>query len=184
MRKLILLACLCAVLAPPAWAARGADPEPEAGYLSIERGRGTVVLDVRGSVLGRFTNGTITVTDKTPNDLYAATITGRRLLVQRRISPTKMFVRGLGVRFRMLGGSYRIVIRGQGISLSAVGRGSVSIDGEPRFIADDLGVYSVESDVDCSIEPLACTPVPDEPVRLKLGKGGPETPPGQKENAG
>ena len=172
MRKLILLACVCAVAATPAWAARGADPE--AGSLSIERGKGTVTLDVRGNVLGRLTNGTITVTDKTPSDAYVATITGKRIIVQRRQSPTKTFVRGLGLRFRMLGGSYRIVIRGQGISLSAVGRGNVSIDGEPKYFGDDLGLYSVDSDVDCGIEPQNCTPIPDEPVRVKL-----EAPAGQ-----
>jgi hypothetical protein len=166
MRKLVLLVCLSAVLATPALAARGADPN--AGSLSIERGRGAVTLDVRGNVLGRLTNGTITVTDKTPNDAYVATVTGRRVIAQRRMSPTKVFVRGVGLRFRMLGGSYRIVIRGQGISLSAVGRGAVSIDGEPRFVGDDLGLYSVEDDVDCSLEPQSCTAVPDEPVRLKL----------------
>ena len=176
MRKLILLACVFAVLVTPAWGALGADPE--AGYLTIERGRGTVTLDVRGNVLGRLTNGSITVTDKTPNDAYAATVTGRRMVVQRRLTPTKLYVRGQGLRFRMLGGSYRIVIRGQGISLSAVARGTVSIDGEPRFLADDLGVYSVESDVDCGFEPQSCTPIPDEPVRLKLG--GTEPQPGQK----
>ena len=176
MRKLILLVCLSALVATPAWAARGADPE--AGSLTIERGKGTVTLDVRGNVLGRLTNGSITVTDKTPNDAYVATVTGRKVLVQRRMSPTKVFVRGLGLRFRMLGGSYRIVIRGQGISLSAVGRGAVSIDGEPRFIGDDLGLYSVENDVDCSLEPQNCIVIPDEPVRLKLE--APETPSGQK----
>lgn len=180
MRRLILLACVCAVAATPAWGARGADPE--IGTISIERGKGTVVLEVRGSVLGRLTNGTITVTDRTPNDAYIATVTGRRVLVQRRVSPTKVFVRGLGLRYRMVGGSYRIVIRGQGISLSAVGRGNVSIDGEPKVVGEDLGVYSVESDVDCGMEPFDCTPVPDEPVRLKLG--GPEMQPGQKGEGG
>jgi hypothetical protein len=180
MRKLILLVCLSAIMATPAWAVRGADPE--AGSLSIERGKGTVTLDVRGNVLGRLTNGSITVTDKTPNDAYFATVTGRKVLMQRRLSPTKTVVRGLGLRFRMLGGSYRIVIRGQGISLSAVGRGVVSIDGEPRYIGDDLGLYSVETDVDCSLEPQNCTAIPDEPVRLKLD--APVAPPGQKANAG
>ena len=178
MRRLTLLACMCAVLATPAWGARDADPE--AGYLSIERGRGTVTLEVRGNVLGRLTNGSITVTDRTPNDAYVATVTGRRVVVQRKLTPTKLYVRGQGLRFRMLGGSYRIVIRGQGISLSAVARGAVSIDGEPRFVADDLGVYSVESDVDCGMEPQSCTPIPDEPVRVKLGGPEPQPQPGQK----
>jgi hypothetical protein len=175
MRRLILLACVCAVAATPAWGARGADPA--AGTLSIERGRALVVLEVRGNALGRLVNGSITVTDKTPNDAYFPTVTGKRMTVQRRLTPTKIFVRGQGLRFRMLGGSYRIVIQGQGISLSVVGRGWASIDGEPRFVGDDVGVYA-EDDVDCATEPLSCTPIPDEPVRVRLG--GPETPSGQK----
>ena len=182
MRRLITLACVCALAAISAWAVpaaagRSADPEP--GTLSIERGRGIVVLEVRGNVLGRLTNGTVTVTDKTPNDAYVATVTGRRVVAQRRLSPTKVFVRGQGLRFRMLGGSYRIVIHGNGITLSAVGRGSVSIDGEPKFIGDDLGMYSIESDVDCGLEPESCIAISDEPVRLKLAKAPEPAPPEQ-----
>jgi hypothetical protein len=173
VRRLILLACAVVLSAALVGAARGAD---EAGSLSVERGRGIVTLEVRGNVLGRLTNGTITVTDRTPNDPYIANITGKRLVVQRRLSATKVYVRGQGLRFRMLGGSYRIVIRGNGVSLTAIGRGSVSIDGEPRFVGDDLGVYSIEADVDCSMEPLNCTPVPDEPIRLKLAKVPAEEP--------
>jgi hypothetical protein len=166
MRKLILLGCLAAVSTALVGAARGA--EPDAGTLSIERARGVVMLEVRGNVLGRLANGSITVVDRTPNDPYLANVTGRRVLVQRRVTPARLFVRGQGLRFRMLGGSYRIVIRGAGISLSAVGRGAVSIDGEPRFSGDDLGLYSLEAGIDCGIEPLSCSAVPDESIRLKL----------------
>jgi hypothetical protein len=181
MRKLILLGCT-ALLATAGLAtvlvgaARGA--EPEAGTLTIERGRATVTLDVRGNMLGRLANGAITVTDKTPNDAYLPNITGKRIAVQRRVTPNRVFVRGQGLRFRMLGGSYRIVIRAAGISLSAVGRGAVTIDGEPRFLGDDVGLYSLEA-VDCALEPESCTPIPDEPIRLKLGQSGEEGP-GQK----
>ena len=176
MRKLVLFACLGAVATVLAGAARGA--EPEAGTLSLERGKGVLMLDVRGSVLGRLGNGSITVTDRTPNDPYLATVTGRRVLIQRRLTPTKVFVRGHGLRFRMLGGSYRIVIRGSGISLSAVGRGTVLLDGEPKFLGDDLGLYSLEG-VDCGIEPQSCVAVPDELTRLKFGNS-PEGESGQK----
>jgi hypothetical protein len=168
MRKLILLCCSAVASLALIGAASGA--EPEAGTLAVERGRALVVLDVRGNVLGRLTNGSITVTDRTPNDPYLANVTGRRVVVQKRLTPTKVFYRGQGLRFRMLGGSYRIVIRGGGISLSAIGRGSVSIDGEPRFLGDDMGLYSLEPGVDCGIEPESCTPVPDEPIKLKLDK--------------
>jgi hypothetical protein len=67
----------------------------------------------------------------------------------------------------MLGGGYRIVARGSGITVSAVGRGSVMLDGEPRFTADDLGVYSLDG-TDCSVDPLTCTPLPLEPERYLL----------------
>jgi hypothetical protein len=158
-----------------AGAASGAE---EVGELSIEGGKGSVVLEIRGSVLGRLGNGTIIVVDRTPTDPYAANVTGRRIIVQRRPTLTRLFIRGQGLRFRMVGGGYRILIRGSGISLSAVGRGSVSLDGEPRYPDDDVGVYSLEG-VDCSLEPQSCEAIPDEPVRVRIGKPpvGPPDPP-------
>lgn len=165
MRSLISLTGLFAVLTVLVGVAAAA--EPEAGTLSVERGRGIVMLEVRGVVLGRLANGSITVTDRSPNDAYVAKVTGRRIVVQRRLAPNKFFVRGQGLRFSMLGGSYRVVIRGGGIALSVVGRGAVSLDGEPRFPGDDAGVYSLEG-VDCSLEPASCTPMPEEPLRLRL----------------
>lgn len=165
MRTLISFACLSAllaVLAVPAGAV-----EPDVGSLSVEGARGTIVLDVRGSVLGRLAQGTITVIDRSPNDPYVANVTGRRV-TQRRVGISRMVIRGQGLRFRMLGGSYRIVIRGTGISVSAVGRGLVQIDGEPRFAGDPLGVYSFDG-IDCGSEPESCDAVPDEAVRHRLG---------------
>ncbi len=166
MRTPILFACFLAVSALLATAAVAADPT--VGMLSVERGRGVVTLELKGSVLGRLGNGSITVTDRTPNDPYLANITGKRIQIQRRLGPTKVFIRGQGLRFRMLGGGYRIVIRGTGITLSAVGRGTGALAGEARFFGDDTGVYSLDG-VDCSVEPLSCLPLPDEEVQVKLG---------------
>jgi hypothetical protein len=166
MRKLITLLLLGAVSVVLAGAARGADPE--VGTLSIERGKGHFMLEVRGAVvLGRLTNGSITVTDRSPSDPYVATVTGRRVTAQRRLGPAKVFVRGQGLRFRMLGGNYRIVINGAGLALSVVGRGVVQLDGEPRVAGEDVGVYSLDG-VDCSVEPENCVQIPNDPVRLKL----------------
>jgi hypothetical protein len=173
MRSLALIACVVAGLSALVGAAGAA--EPEVGYLSVERGRGTVVLEVRGSVLGRLVNGTITVLDRTPTDAYVGSVTGKRIVVQRRLGPYKFMVRGQGLRFRMVGGSYRIAIRGGGIALSVVGRGNVTLDGEPRFLLDDMGVYSLEEGIDCSVEPASCTPITDEPIKLKL-EPVPDTP--------
>ena len=163
MRKLVVLLCAVTALAATtiAWAA-----EPTAGTLSIERGKGVVMIDLKGSVVGRITTGSLRITDHTPNDRYAAVVFGRKL-TQERLGPRTVLYRGQGLRFRMLGGGYRMVARGSGITVSAVGRGVVVLDGEPRFAEDDVGVYSLDG-TDCSVEPLSCSPLPVEPERFAL----------------
>src|ERR671910_1240142 len=172
MRKLIVLVCSLTVLA----AAAAAYAQPTAGTLSVERGRGVVMIDLKGSVLGRITAGTLRVTDHTPNDRYSAVVNGRKVS-EERLGPRTVLYRGQGLRFRLLGGGYRMVARGSGITVSAVGRGSVMLDAEPKFFGDDTGVYSLDG-VDCSVEPLTCTPLPEEPERFALEP--PATPPQPK----
>ena len=163
MRKLVVLLCTITALAVAAvaWSA-----EPAGGTLSVERGKGVVMIDLRGSVVGRITTGSLRVTDHTPNDRYAAVVVGRKL-TQERVGPRTVVYRGVGLRFRMLGGGYRMVARGSGITVSAVGRGSVMLDGDPKVVGEDTGVYSLDG-TDCSVEPLTCTPFPVEPERFVL----------------
>jgi hypothetical protein len=164
MRKLVALLCAfcaCLVAGGGAWAG-----EPTAGTLSVDRGKGVVMIDFRGSVLGKMTSGTLRVTDQTPNDRYTALVVGKKL-TQERIGPRTTLYRGTGLRFRLLGGGYRMVARGSGITLSAVGRGVVMLDGDPRYIGDDVGVYSRDG-VDCTLEPLSCTGLPTEAERFAL----------------
>jgi len=165
MRALAFSICSVAVAAVLVAVAGAA--EPTTGVLSVEGGKGVVMLELRGSVLGLLGSGSIVVVDRTPRDRYVAIVAGRKL-IQERLGPTRMLYRGQGLRFRMLGGGYRIVIRGIGIAVSAVGRGVVSLEGERRFPDDDAGVYSVDG-VDCGVEPETCTPLPDEPLRFRLG---------------
>jgi hypothetical protein len=172
MRKLVVLLCvLCAfvVAGGAAWAG-----VPNAGTLSVDRGRGVVMIDFRGSALGKLGSGSLRVTDLTPNDRFTALVVGRKL-TQERLGPKTVIYRGQGLRFRMLGGGYRMVARGSGITLSAVGRGVFMLDGEPRFPDDDVGVYSSIPGVDCSVDALSCTALPTDPVRLAL-EPPPETP--------
>jgi hypothetical protein len=163
MRKLVVLLCAFTALAAAtvAWAA-----EPTGGTLSVERGRGIVMIDLKGSVVGRISNGTLRVTDHTPLDRYTAVVTGRKL-TEIRLGPRTLLYRGQGLRFRMVGGGYRMVARGSGITVSAVGRGTVVLDAEQRFVGDDTGVYSLDG-TDCSVEPLICTPLPVEAERYVL----------------
>lgn len=164
MRNLVLALCALAMLVGTASVAGAA--EPNVGTLSVERGKGVVMVDLRGSLLGRLGSGSLRVTDHTPNDRYAALVVGRKV-TQERIGPRTLLYRGQGLRFRMLGGGYRVVIRGSGISVSAVGRGVVTLHGAPRLAGDDAGVYSLDG-VDCSFEPDLCTPLPVVPERFVL----------------
>jgi hypothetical protein len=165
MRTLIILAC--SLVAVTALAASAGAASTVNGMLSVEEGRGVVGLDLRGSVLGRLRNGTVRVVDLTPRDRFGEIVFGREL-EEEVVGPRQVIYRGQGIRFRMLGGAYKVVIRGAGIELAAVGRGTVSLDGEPRVVGDVTGLYSV-SGVDCGVEPLLCIPVPDEPVRFTIG---------------
>lgn len=171
MRK--LAAIVCSLVLASALAGIAGAAEPTAGTLSVERGKGTVNLELRGSILGRLANGSLRVTDLTPNDRYAALVNGKRV-TQERIGFRTVVYRGQGLRFRMLGGGYRMVVRGSGISVSAVGHGWVTLDGEPRFTGDDVGVYSLNG-VDCSVEPQNCVALPTDPLRFAL-EAAPENP--------
>jgi hypothetical protein len=166
MRKLSLLAC--SIVAAAAIGGSAGAAEPNVGVLSVEGGKGAVMLELKGSVLGRLSFGTLRVTDKTPFDRYTALVVGRRV-TQERVGPRTILYRGNGLRFRMVGGGYKIMVRGAGISLSAVGRGVVSLDAERRVALDDAGVYSLEDGVDCGIEPQLCEALPDAPERFVLG---------------
>jgi hypothetical protein len=175
MRKLAVLVCSLAVLglaASVAWAG-----EPTSGTLSVERGKGVLMIDLRGSVLGKLTLGSLRVTDQTPSDKYAPLVVGKKV-TQERVGPRTVIYRGLGLRFRLVGGGYRMVARGAGISVSAVGRGVVMLDGEPRWPGDDVGVYSRDG-ADCSTEADSCVPLPTDPERFALEPPPSEPKPGR-----
>jgi len=172
----LLMVFTCALVAAAATAVSVAADEPSSGALSIEGGKGLVVLEIRGSVLGRLASGTLRVTDATPRDRYLPLVVGRKL-TQERIGPRTVVYRGQGLRFRMLGGGYRLVIRGDGLSLSAVGRGSVVLLGERKAATDDAGVFSVDG-VDCGEVPDECLPLPSIAERLVLQPNVPEGDPG------
>lgn len=166
MRKLAILAC--SLVAAAALAGGAGAVDPESGTLSVARGKGIVTLEIRGNVLGRLGSGILAVTDLTPRDRYNATVVARKMKEARPTGLKTMRYRGQGIRFRMLGGGYRVIIRGTGIALSAVGHGSVTLDAEHASVFDDPGVYSLDG-VDCTVEATSCIPLPDNPERYALG---------------
>jgi hypothetical protein len=164
MRRSIPLA-LAALVGAALIGAAGAAP-PKVGTLSVEQGKGQVIVEIRGNVLGRLANGTLRIVDLTPRDRFVPLVGGRRLTVTR-VGPKTTVYKGKDLRFRMLGGRSKIVVKGSGISVSAVGRGWVTLDGDRRLPEDNAGVYSLDG-VNCGLDVTACTPLPDTPERYPI----------------
>lgn len=161
MRKFVLTLSIC-LLALPAVGAAALMRSAGDGTLSIEDGQGRIVIDVRGAVIGRFDRGSVTILDRTPEDAFEPKVWGATREVGLGLDHERHF--GPGVRFRVIGGSFRIVINGAGVDLSAVGSGIVSLEGKGRF----PGVYSLDGE-DCSDPRARCKPLPIVAERFRLG---------------
>ncbi len=75
---------------------------------------------------------------------------------------------GTGMRFRVIGGRYRIAVNGRDIDLSAVGKGWATLRADEASF--DPGVYSIDG-ADCSStrERASCKPLPELERRFVLG---------------
>lgn len=163
MRKAVFICVLVGLLAVPAvaWTAGRAE-----GRLSLSEGRGLVWMQVRGALIGRIDSGRVAVTDLSPVDSSEPLVFGCDVEEFRGAATV---CRGENLRFRLIGGSWRVVINGRGIDVSAVGRGLVKLDGEGLW----TGLYST-SGVDCRKADAACELVPDELTTFALGTQTPK----------
>jgi hypothetical protein len=170
IRKTFILLGLLALALPVAGVAALNAGE---GTLSVEDGQGKVTLQARGGIIGRLDRGSVTIYDLSPQDAYEPYVFGDDEPV-RFIGESGVRYGGAGLRFRLIGGRYRIVIEGRGIDLSVVAKGTGSI---VAGAAADPGVYSLDGD-DCRNDRASCKPLPEITKRFQLGST-----PGEK-NAG
>jgi hypothetical protein len=129
--------------------------------LSVSEARGLVWMQGRGALIGRLDSGRVTVTDLSPVDTSDPLVFGCDV---EEFRGSATVCRGENLRFRLIGGSWRVAINGRGIDVSAVGRGTVRLDGEGLW----TGLYST-SGVDCRKADAACELVPDELTTFSLG---------------
>jgi hypothetical protein len=155
-RSLFGLLAISAVLAAPAFA--GA-PVTD-GTLSVKDAKGMVQLSSRGSLIGRFERGKVTITDPNPYDARRPTVLGAEVIVYRNAKTT--VYSGKGVRIRIGGGLTHVRIEGRGVYVSAVGRGTGLIEGAGSVQAGVFydGVWSLNDDDYHSL--------PDDPTRFQL----------------
>jgi hypothetical protein len=156
MRRLVVLIGVV-VLALPAGA--GASKSgPGDGSLVVENAQGVVTLTVRGGIIGRFDQGTIEVFDPVAGDGPGPIVRGYQRV--RELGPKRTQYSGEGdVRFRLIGGAYRVRISAIGLDVSAVGKGAAVLDG--TGFADQPGRYSLNGDT--------FKPMPGVATRFILG---------------
>jgi hypothetical protein len=137
MRRLLTFAMLAALALPAVSAARNQNAND--GTLSVRDARGTITISGRGGVIGSFAQGRVTITDPVDGDGTGPIVTGDDFPPVERSDTTTTW-RGNKVRFRIIGGAFKIVVKGRGINLSLVGKGKVTLDGAGT---GDDGNYSV-----------------------------------------
>jgi hypothetical protein len=137
MRRLLATVSVLAFVLPAA--ALAAVHGPSDGTLSVRDGRGTFSIRATGGIIGSFAKGRVIVTDPDPSDGTGPIVTGDEWHKDR--NDTTTVYGGTKVRFRLIGGSFKIRVVGTGVNLSVVGKGSVNLAGAGT--ADD-GTYSVD----------------------------------------
>jgi hypothetical protein len=153
VRKLLAATAVLACALPAA--AWGSVHGPGDGTLSVRDARGTFTVKATGGIIASFARGRVIITDPDPNDGTGPIVTGDDW--HRDRSDTTTVYGGTKVRFRLIGGSFKIKVIGVGVNLSVVGRGTVGLIGEGT--ADD-GTYSIDGGDYVS--------VPDTPTSFTL----------------
>src|SRR5712691_1232705 len=125
MRSLLAFAVLAALALPAASAARNEGPAD--GTVSVRDARGTITISARGGVIGSFTKGSVTINDPVDGDGTGPIVTGDEWSKERDATTTTWG--GTRVRFRNIGGTFKIRVQGRGINLSFVGKGNVTLKG-------------------------------------------------------
>lgn len=136
MKRVLPLAALVALLLPFAGTA-GAHTAAD-GTLSVRDGRGKFTVNARGGVIGSFARGKVIITDPIESDGTGPIVSGDDWHHDK--GDTTDVYGGTKVRFRLIGGTFRIQVIGRGVTLSVVGRGQVTLNGEGTL---DDGTYSV-----------------------------------------
>jgi|SRR6476646_8335176 len=137
MRRLLTFAVLALALALPAGAAARHNSAND-GTLSVKDARGVITIQGRGGVIGSYYKGSVTISDPIDGDGTGPIVTGDDFPPIDRDENTTTW-RGTKVRFRIIGGTFKVVVRGRGINLSFVGKANVILNG---YGTDDDGSYA------------------------------------------
>jgi len=137
MRRFVLVALVVALALPvAAWAAASL---PGDGTLVVDNGNGLVTIRARGGMLGRFVTGNMVISDLDLGDGKVPVVYGAEST--QSLGGGRTRYSGDDIRFRMIGGLFRVQINAIGIDVSAVGRGTAVLDASG--FTDFPGRYSI-----------------------------------------
>ena len=144
-----------ALLALPGLVGSASGAKASDGTLSVHGARGVIQIAARGTIIGRVDQGIVRVVDRNPFDSATPVVRGGKC---RPCNARTTVRQGKNIRFRLAGGFFRLRVEGVMINLDAVGRGSVTMNGDERYA--DTGVYSLNGG--------DFVPVPYERLSLQL----------------
>jgi hypothetical protein len=174
MRRILLSLAGVALLAFSAAALAGAAGKAKPGFLVVRKAQGdgglygppVVTVVVQGFVLGRASQEARVDVFHLPSARGGGGPQAAGADVSRKVVHWRKFTgirySGSRFRFRAIGGVYRVVIRGSGVSLFAGGRGTVTLHGSSVYRGSD-GAYSIGG--------RAFRSLPAAPLTLPIGKG-------------
>ena len=157
MRRLVFI-LLAIGLGLPA-AAFAVRELPGDGSLVVDNARGVVVINGRGGIIGRFDSGYVRIFDPSEIDGGLPAVYGADKF--RQLGPHTTLYIGEDVRFRLIGGAYRVTVQALGMDISAVGKGSATLDGSG--FSEQPGRFQINGS--------GWQPMPDTATRYTLGTG-------------
>jgi len=117
-----------------AWAAStGADD----GTLSARNADGVIFVVARGTIIGACDRCKVSIVDPSPDDGAPPVVDGAE--THKDVSDTHDLYSGSDVRFRIVGGFFKIKVSGYGVDLGVVAKGWVRI----RAYDSNTGTFSV-----------------------------------------
>jgi hypothetical protein len=156
MRRFVpLVLVLMLALPVAAWASSAL---PGDGTLVVDNGNGSVMVRARGGILGRFIGGSVVITDLDLTDGKVPWVANAD--TRTSLGPGRTQYTGSNLRFRMIGGPFRVQIDAVGIDVSAVGRGVVVLDA--TGYTDFPGRFSLDGG--------PFRPLPGHPTTYVLGQ--------------
>jgi hypothetical protein len=145
MRRTVVFLTLL-VLATPI-AASAAMRAPGDGSLSVRDLDGVFYVSARGAIIGRCTECTLFVDERADIDTINPVVFGARG-TDRDGDGDKDLYRGKDLRFKVIGGSFRVrITRSTDVDLSLVGKGTFRIQGTAgRYLINDSDPQLVTTD--------------------------------------